>query len=181
MAIDHPTSQNNIAKRVVDERNVYIMTSMMRDIIQHGTGRRAKALKRNDLAGKTGTTNDQRDAWFSGFNGEITTTAWVGFDTPQPLGDRESGARAALPMWIRFMRTALKDMPETPLIQPPGMVTVRIDPKTGLLATADVPNAIFETFRSEDVPTQRAEVRSVKQGEQGQQTTETNDEQMIIF
>ncbi len=147
----------NLATRVVDEKNVYIMTSMMRDIIQRGTGRRAKVLKRADLAGKTGTTNDQRDAWFSGFNAEIATTVWVGFDAPHPLGDRESGARAALPVWIDYMREALKSSPETPLVQPQGIVTVRIDPGTGLLANTGFPKAIFESFRETNVPSQMAE------------------------
>ncbi|HFE37501.1 MAG TPA: hypothetical protein ENK06_03645 [Gammaproteobacteria bacterium] len=133
------------------------MTSILRDIIQHGTGRRAKVLKRHDLAGKTGTTNDQRDAWFSGFNADIATTAWVGFDDSHPLGDRETGARAALPMWIRYMRAALKGVPEKPLVQPEGIVTVRIDPASGLLAGADFPNAIFESFRKKNVPKQMAE------------------------
>ena len=149
----------NLAKRVVSPQNVYIMTTILRDIIQRGTGRRAKVLKRHDLAGKTGTTNDQRDAWFSGFNGKIATTAWVGFDNPHPLGDYESGARAALPMWITYMREALKGVPETPLVQPPGIVTVRIDPETGLRANADFKGAIFESFRQEYVPKQMAETK----------------------
>lgn len=149
----------NLAKRVVSPQNVFIMTSIMRDIIKRGTGRRALVLKREDLAGKTGTTNDQRDAWFSGFNSEIAATAWVGFDEPHPLGDRESGSRAALPMWINYMREALKDAPETPLQQPPGIVTVRIDPETGLLAGSGFPNAIFENFREDHVPRQTAEKR----------------------
>jgi len=176
------TDQNqpafNIAKRVVDERNVYIMTSIMRDIIKYGTGRRAKVLNRGDIAGKTGTTNDQHDAWFSGFNGNTTTTAWVGFDNPRPLGDRESGARAALPMWIRYMRTALQNTPETPLIQPPGMVTVKIDPKTGLLANSQTPRAIFETFRIEDAPKQRA---GTKASQSTDVSSESANDEVIIF
>ncbi len=147
----------NLAKRIVSEQNVYIMTTILREIVQRGTGRRAKVLKRNDLAGKTGTTNDQRDAWFSGFNSEIATTAWVGFDKPHPLGDYEVGSRAALPMWITYMREALKGMPETPLMQPPGIVSVRIDPVTGLRANAGFKGAIFESFRTDHVPKQMAE------------------------
>jgi len=147
----------NLAKRIVSAENVYIMTTIMQDIIKRGTGRRARVLKRSDIAGKTGTTNDQRDAWFSGFNGEIATTAWVGFDQPHPLGDFESGARAALPMWIDYMRLALKSSDEKPLMQPEGIVTVKIDPETGLLAPAGFPNAIFESFRKQNVPAQSAE------------------------
>ncbi len=142
----------NIAPRVVTAQNVYLMRSMMRDVIQRGTARRARVLNRPDLAGKTGTTNDQHDAWFSGFSSDLVTTVWVGFDRPQPLGERETGGRAALPMWIDYMREALKGLPPRPLERPPGLVTVRIDPKTGLLAPAGHPNAIFETFRVGNVP-----------------------------
>jgi penicillin-binding protein 1A len=141
-----------VAPRIVTAQNVYIMNSILRDIIQRGTGRRAKQLGRNDIAGKTGTTNDQRDAWFSGFNPDVVTTAWVGFDNPKTLGDRETGGRAALPMWIYYMREALKGLPEKSIKRPPGLVTVRIDPDTGLLANAGSPNGIFETFREEHVP-----------------------------
>ncbi len=142
----------NIAPRVVSAQNVYLMRSMMRDVIQRGTARRARVLHRSDLAGKTGTTNDQHDAWFSGFSSDLVATAWVGFDRPQPLGERETGGRAALPMWIDYMREALKGLPPRPLERPPGLVTVRIDPDTGLLAPAGHPEAIFETFRVENVP-----------------------------
>ncbi len=140
------------AKRVITPQNSYLMTSMMRDVIRFGTGRRAMALKRNDLAGKTGTTNDQFDAWFSGFNHAIVTTVWTGFDKPRPMGNSETGGKAALPIWIDFMRVALEGIPELPLKQPPGLVTVRIDPESGLLANADTPKSIFETFRTGHVP-----------------------------
>ncbi|MCG6968301.1 MAG: penicillin-binding protein 1A [Gammaproteobacteria bacterium] len=146
-----------VAPRIVTPQNVYIMTSILRDIIQRGTGRRAKQLGRNDIAGKTGTTNDQRDAWFSGFSPDVVTTAWVGFDNPKTLGERETGGRAALPMWIYYMREALKGLPEKPLKRPPGLVTVRIDPDTGLLANAGNPDAIFETFREDQVPQRMTE------------------------
>jgi penicillin-binding protein 1A len=143
-----------LAKRVITAQNAYLMTTMMRDVIRYGTGRRALQLKRHDLGGKTGTTNDQRDAWFSGFNGNIVTISWVGFDEGKPLGSGETGGRAALPMWINYMREALADQPEIPLEQPEGLTTVRIDPKSGLLALPDQKGGIFETFRSEHVPTQ---------------------------
>jgi penicillin-binding protein 1A len=151
----------NIAPRVITPQNAYLIRSMMRDVILHGTGRRARALGRPDLAGKTGTTNDQHDAWFSGYTSNLVTTAWVGFDKPQPLGAKETGGRAALPMWIEFMHTALKGMPVRVPEQPPGLVTVRIDPETGLLARAGHPNAIFETFRQENVPQRQAEESSL--------------------
>ena len=140
------------ATRAIDANNAWIMNSMMRDVITLGTGRRALTLKRADLAGKTGTTNDQKDAWFSGFNGNIVTTVWVGFDDSKPLGRRETGASAALPMWVDYMRVALDGEPETVMERPPGLVTVKIDPSTGLLAGADDPNAVFESFRADNVP-----------------------------
>jgi penicillin-binding protein 1A len=140
------------APRVISARNAWIMNSMMRDVIRRGTGRRAWTLGRKDLAGKTGTTNDQRDAWFSGFNPTIVATTWVGFDQLQPLGRGETGARAALPMWIDFMREALRDVPETILEQPEGLITVRIDPDSGGLARAGDDDAIFETFYTELAP-----------------------------
>ena len=140
------------APRVLDAGNAWVMNSMMRDVIKFGTGRKAQVLKREDLAGKTGTTNDQKDAWFSGFNGEIVTTVWVGFDNSKPLGKRETGAGAALPMWIDYMRVALEDSPVSTMERPDGLVTVRIDPTTGMLAGADNPNAVFETFPAGNVP-----------------------------
>jgi len=147
----------NIAPRVLTPQNAYLMRSMMMEVIQRGTGQRAKALGRSDLAGKTGTSNDQQDAWFSGYTPDLVATAWVGFDKPKPLGARETGGRAALPMWIEFMRTGLQGLPERALEQPPKLVTVRIDPETGLLAGANNPKGIFETFRSENVPQRRTE------------------------
>ena len=128
----------------------------MKDVVRLGTGKRAMALGRSDLAGKTGTTNDQMDAWFSGYNSEVVATVWVGFDQLKTLGNRETGAAAALPMWVDYMRVALEDRPEKTMRQPDGMVTVRIDPKTGLLADADQVNAIFETFRADHAPTRTA-------------------------
>lgn len=148
-------SQN--APRVLDERNVYLMVDIMRDVVRYGTGRRAGyTLKRQDIAGKTGTTNDQRDAWFSGFAADVVTTAWVGFDQNESLGNRETGGRAALPMWIDYMKLALKDKPEFFRPEPAGIVTVRIDPVSGLLASTGQEDAIFEMFRSENVPTEYA-------------------------
>jgi penicillin-binding protein 1A len=142
------------------------MTSIMQDVIRYGTGRRALSLGRSDLAGKTGTTNDQKDAWFSGFNHRLVTTVWVGFDRVQPLGRRETGAQAALPMWIDYMKVALEGVPESTMERPAGLVTVRIDPDTGLLAGANHPNAIFESFRAAQVPP-RGDTASAATGESG--------------
>jgi len=149
-----PTLQEPIisAPRIADARAVYIMHSILKDVITKGTGRGARALGRNDIAGKTGTTNDLVDAWFAGFNQDVAATVWVGFDQPQTLGQNEFGARAALPIWVDFMKEALAGKPERELPQPPGLVTVRIDAATGQRANANTENAIFEIFKAEDVP-----------------------------
>ena len=149
-------SLENIAPKIADERAIFILHSILKDVIKKGTGRRALKLKRNDLAGKTGTTNDQKDAWFSGFNTEIETTVWVGFDKPKTLGRREYGAKAALPIWSEYMAVALKDKKEAHMKRPDGIVTVRINPETGLLAKPGAKNAIFEIFRSEYAPKKQA-------------------------
>ncbi len=140
-----------LAPRVVDARNAYLVTSLMRDVVRRGTGSGAMVLKRGDLAGKTGTTNEYRDAWFSGFNARVVATAWVGFDDFSSLGNREFGAKSALPIWIGFMRAALKDMEEQPFDMPPGITTARVDRNSGLLAPAGDPDSITEFFKTEDV------------------------------
>jgi len=144
--------QIHYAKQVVDSENVWIMNSIMRDVVLHGTARRALELNRKDISGKTGTTNDQRDAWFSGFNSQLIAVSWVGFDKFLPLGSAETGSRAALPIWIDYMRTALENMPESILDRPPGLVFARIDPQTGKLAPPESTNAIFEVFSSKYTP-----------------------------
>ena len=142
----------NWAQRSVDARNVWLMHSMMRDVVSRGTGRRALALGREDLAGKTGTTNNFRDAWFAGFNPGLVAIAWVGFDKHRSLGSREAGSKVALPMWIDFMRSALDGVPEEYLERPEGLVTIRIDPESGEPSPAGDSGAIFETFRAENAP-----------------------------
>uniref|UniRef100_UPI002595255B penicillin-binding transpeptidase domain-containing protein n=1 Tax=uncultured Marinobacter sp. TaxID=187379 RepID=UPI002595255B len=141
-----------IARRLADERSVYILHSMMRDVIKRGTGRRAQALGRDDISGKTGTTNEQRDTWFGGFNHDVATTVWVGFDQPQPLGRREFGASTALPAWIDYMKVALKGEPPSLMARPNGIVNIRIDPETGRRARPGQEGAMFEIFREEDAP-----------------------------
>lgn len=142
------------AQRVMDARVNFILDSMLRDVVARGTGRRALVLERGDLAGKTGTTNGPMDAWFSGYNPDVVTTTWVGFDNYTPLGRREFGGTAALPIWIAYMREALQDSVEREPEVPPGIVNVRIDPDTGLLAAPGQRNAIFEYFREEQAPQQ---------------------------
>jgi penicillin-binding protein 1A len=109
-------------------------------------------LGRNDLAGKTGTTNEQRDAWFSGYNNEVVTSVWVGFDSHEPLGRFEVGGKAAVPIWIDYMRVVLDGMPDVALEIPEGITQARIDSKTGLLARQENRNAIMESFRQGSLP-----------------------------
>ncbi len=154
-----PAPAPRLAPRTQSAQVNYLISDMMRDVVQRGTGVRAMAIGRNDLAGKTGTTNEYRDAWFSGFNPRIVTTVWVGFDDFSTLGSGEYGGRAALPAWIDFMRAALADVPETFPERPPGLVTVRIDPESGLLADTGNPRAIFETFIEGTLPAREVEVR----------------------
>lgn len=142
------------ATRAISPQTAYIMTSILQDAIQTGTAKRARELNRSDLAGKTGTTNNQMDAWFTGFNQSIVTSTWVGFDEPQSL--QEYGSQAALPIWMKFMGSALQGVPETKPEQPRGIITVRIDPYTGLLARPGQPNAIFEIFRQDSSPNRTA-------------------------
>lgn len=144
----------NLAPQTLTPQNYWLMNSMMRDVVQRGTARKARSLGRVDLAGKTGTTNDQKDAWFSGFNGSLVAITWVGFDKLAPLGRAETGSKAALPMWIDYMGQALKGVRQVLPEQPEGMVSVRIDPANGLLATSGQEGAIFETFREDFVPQQ---------------------------
>ena len=166
------------APRVITPQNAYIMRSFMREVVQRGTAVRAKALKRKDIAGKTGTTNDQIDAWFSGYNDQVVTTTWVGFDNQRSLGRRETGGRASLPMWINYMRVALDGMPENLQEQPQGLVTVRIDAKTGKRADINTASSLFELFREENAPRQKAAVESTTSGSDGVvvNTPETEEE-----
>ena len=148
------------APRAIDARNAWLMCSLLRDVVRRGTGRKALVLERDDLAGKTGTTNDQFDAWFSGFAPGLVATAWIGFDEFRPLGRRETGATAALPMWIAYMKEALEGVPQREDPPPEGIVTVRIDPETGELAGASHEGAVFESFRAERVPQNRVAERT---------------------
>jgi penicillin-binding protein 1A len=136
----------NLAPQIIRPQVAYLLSDMMADVIRHGTGMKALVLGRDDIAGKTGTTNDAHDAWFSGFNADVVATVWTGFDQDRSLGELEQGSRAALPTWIFFMHEALSGVPRHKVPVPDGIVTVRISPDTGLLASADDPNAIMEKF-----------------------------------
>ena len=151
-----PVTHLPIAPRIMDERVNYIMHTILQDVVKKGTARKAKKLNRDDLAGKTGTTNDQKDAWFSGYVDAMVATAWVGFDQPATLGKNEFGSTAALPIWIDFMEIALKDVPQTQRQQPDDMVTIKIDEATGELARPGDASAVEEIFRAERTPKQMA-------------------------
>lgn len=162
------------APRVISPQINFLMTSLLRDVVQRGTATRAKKLGRTDLAGKTGTTNDQRDAWFNGFTPEIVATTWVGFDDSGPLGSRETGGKAALPMWIAFMKEALKILPEEqPLTPPEGIIKAYINPATGLLAQPDSSQGIWEFFREEKAPTMLSGFSSNEESSQEEISVET--------
>ncbi|MGK2942367.1 MAG: penicillin-binding protein 1A [Immundisolibacter sp.] len=140
------------APRVIPASDAYILNSMLSDAIDHGTAVRAKSLGRPDLAGKTGTTNEERDAWFTGFNRRLLATAWVGFDQPRSLGKGETGSRAALPVWMDFMASALADLPVSPMPVPSDLVSVRIDRYTGQPSSDSGPDTLFEWFSADRVP-----------------------------
>jgi penicillin-binding protein 1A len=142
----------NDAPHVVSAQNAFLIQDMMRDVIRRGTGRRALALGRSDLSGKTGTSNDQRDAWFGGFNADLASIVWVGYDDDLPLGPGEEGSRTALPIWIEFSRLALRGLPENQPPMPDGIVSVLIDRETGCPARAGQRNVTFEMFREGQVP-----------------------------
>ncbi len=155
-----------LAPRVIDTRNDFLITSLMKDVILRGTGFAAKALDRADLAGKTGSTNDHRDAWFVGFNGDLSTAVWVGFDDYSSLGHGEFGAKAALPIWMDYMGTVLKGLPLNSLPMPPGISTVQINRDSGLPTSPDDPNSMNEIFKVEDVDRLRTQATQQKDQDQ---------------
>jgi penicillin-binding protein 1A len=148
----------------IDRTTAYLVTSLLKSVVEEGTGRGAQSLGK-PIAGKTGTTNNYVDAWFMGYTPSIVTGVWVGYDNPKAsLGDKETGARAALPIWISVMSKALANKPAEDFIPPDDVVSVQIDPETGLLAREGQPDAITEVFRSGTEPTQYAD-RSERKAE----------------
>ena len=146
----YPRARQN-APRVIDGRNAFLMTSMMRDVVLKGTATKAKVLGRQDLAGKTGTTNNNIDAWFAGYNPKQVAVAWIGYDQPRTLGKDETGGKAALPIWIHYMATALSGMPDEPYRVPDGVMQNKIDAYTGTLINED-DEGIYEYFYQENPP-----------------------------
>ena len=145
-------SVKNLAPQIIRPQIAYLLADMMRDVIRRGTGQRARTLNREDIAGKTGTSNEAHDTWFNGFNGDVVTSVWVGFDSDRSLGEGEQGGRTAIPAWTYFMHTALEGSPLRAVPVPDGIVSVRISPKSGLLASADDPNGIMEKFIEGNLP-----------------------------
>lgn len=140
------------AEQTLDSRLAFQMNSLLQDVVLRGTGRRALSLDRKDLAGKTGTTNDQRDAWFNGYTPDLVTITWVGFDLVKSLGSKETATRASLPIWIDYMKVALAGRPERQLPRPDGLVTMKINTETGEVATDTDVDTMFEIFRKERAP-----------------------------
>lgn len=149
---EEPIQTLKKAPRILSEQTAFLIDDMLQDVVKKGTGRKARVLNRSDAAGKTGTTNGPTDAWFSGYSSGVVTSSWAGFDDNKKLGRREYGGSVALPIWIDYMQVALQGREERHLPQPPGIVSVRIDPDSGELARPGQSNAIFEYFRSEDAP-----------------------------
>jgi len=142
-----PVVAGKDAEQAIDPRNAFIMTTLMRDVVRAGTAAKAMSLGRGDLAGKTGTTNDSYDAWFAGFNQGIVGVAWVGYDQPRSLGERETGGGVALPIWINYMKTALKGVPEVPLKPPPGVVSATVgNDGEGLVEAGNVSDWFYSEF-----------------------------------
>jgi penicillin-binding protein 1A len=166
-----PLPASEAAPRVISAQNAYLMTDMMADVIKHGTGRRALALNRSDIAGKTGTTNEAKDTWFNGFTRNLVATVWVGFDQERSLGEAEEGARTALPIWMQFMREALQGVPEQHRTMPDGLVTLRISAATGTLVSAENPDGIPELFLVDHLPS-ADQAGSLVQGPETQASSE---------
>jgi penicillin-binding protein 1A len=145
-------SVKNMAPQILRPQVAYLLADMMADVIRRGTGQRARTLNRDDIAGKTGTSNDFHDAWFNGFNGDLVTSVWTGFDQDRSLGELEDGGRVSVPTWTYFMHEALGGAPRHGVPIPDGIVTVRISPETGLLASSDNPNGIMEKFMEGNLP-----------------------------
>ena len=149
--VEDPSLPVLLAERAVDERTAFLVNSLLKDVVRRGTGSRAMVLGRGDLGGKTGTTNDHRDGWFSGFGGPYVVTAWMGMDDFTSLGDGEFASRTALPIWIDFMRVTLEGAAEHHLPVPEGITTALIDRDSGQLASPSTRNPLNEYFRAEDV------------------------------
>jgi penicillin-binding protein 1A len=161
---------SRIAPRVLSAQNAWLMNSMMHDVAMRGTARRTTALGRDDLAGKTGT-NGERDLWFNGFNGRIVASVWVGYDDERSLGESEQGGTAAVPIWMYYMREALRGVPSSTMPRPGGLIDMKVNALTGTLASPDDPEGVYETFMLENQP------RMPEPGEPGYSTGSSDPNQ----
>lgn len=151
IAITQYDQANNGAPRVIDARNAFLMNSMMQTVVRSGTAAKASELGRDDIAGKTGTTNDHFDAWFAGYNPKQVAIAWIGFDQPKSLGKSETGGTAALPIWMKYMGAVLKGIPNVPMSMPEGISIIKINPATGT-RVEDFEDGMTEYFYQENPP-----------------------------
>ena len=138
--------------QAIDPRIAFIIKDILQEAASRGTAKKVKELGRSDLAGKTGTTNEAESTWFTGFNESLVTTVWVGFDQPKSLGNREFGSSTALPIWMDFMQPNIDNLPKNKNLPPKGIVSIKIDKKTGLKAESDSRNSIFEYYLEEHLP-----------------------------
>jgi penicillin-binding protein 1A len=143
------------APHAIEPRNAYVMNSLLQSVAQRGTGAKTNVLKRTDLAGKTGTTNDSRDAWFAGYQHTLTAIAWIGYDNPRSLGDKETGGGLALPVWVEYMGRALKGVPEYKMPMPDDVTEVGSElyfddftPGHGFIATVGISQAALDAEAS---------------------------------
>jgi penicillin-binding protein 1A len=171
----NPVTVGKNAERVIDPRNAFLMSNMMQDVIRGGTGARAMALGRVDLAGKTGTTNEQMDAWFAGYQRHLAAVVWFGYDIPRTLGDRETGAVAALPIWMAYMGNVLKGEREELPIAPEGVTAVAINPDTGL-RDKHAPAPMIEYFYHENIPPEQEGPVGDESGEASRAPEEVKDQ-----
>ena len=146
LAQSKPVRAGESAERVIDPRNAFVMTSLMQDVVRQGTATKAMQLGRHDLAGKTGTTNDQIDAWFCGFNSKVVAVAWIGFDRPRTLGGNETGGHAALPIWVNYMGKALNKVPESDYPVPEGISIIKINLQNGQIDDTGTPEFFYQEF-----------------------------------
>ncbi len=168
--LDEAMVSEHESDQMISPQNAFLMQSLLKQVVLSGTGRRALALNRFDLAGKTGTTNNFRDAWFSGFNPDVTTTVYVGFDEPSHLGKRESGATAALPIWVDFMGRVLQDYQEQPQSVPENITTRFINKESGKVTSPNDPDGYSEYYLVGTEPNNRVETISTQEGSGGNQS-----------
>jgi penicillin-binding protein 1A len=168
-----PVVAGENAERAIDPRNAFVMTSLLRDVISFGTATRARSLGRKDLAGKTGTTNDNVDAWFCGYSTHQVGVAWIGYDQPKSLGSNETGSVAALPIWISYMQRALKGLPERMPAPADGLLSVRINADTGL---RDDSGTVSEYFYAEFPPRAGSDALAPGPAAPGQKSPDVRDQ-----